>query len=99
MVEVRRLAPSPSELLSDLVQKTATLGLPDGAKMSLLTKLDAACRFIESDGAAGEVDPHLESFIRGLQHWNERGLITDEERDELIADAEAILASVAADAT
>jgi uncharacterized delta-60 repeat protein len=78
--------------VEDLVTDISELDLPNNVSSSLLGPLDSLSKQLEK--GAGSTDSalaHLETFVRQVEHWFEKGRIDEATRDDLIAAAEQMI--------
>ena len=79
----------------NLIAKVEALGLSTGAENSLTGKLEAVVKLLGIEvGQANGVVGLLEAFKTGVEHWHSRSEISEEDRDELILDADSILLEI-----
>ena len=83
------VAPSPAELLEDLVEYVIGLSLSPGTESPLLDKLSAAINVLEN-GNINSAIRKLVEFI-GLVNRRRGTQIPDEAADKLISDAQEII--------
>ena len=81
--------PDPALLLDELVREVRALELKRGDEQKLLSQLETAQRHLQR-GRVSQVDAALERFERQVKKLADKGTLSAEQRDALIAEAEAI---------
>ena len=75
----------------DLNDKVEDLDLPGGVGSSLIAKLKPALHLLgKGVGSGRALTAKLDNFIRSLSHWHNKGKLTEEAYNELMASAELI---------
>lgn len=89
------LVPSPAEALQHLLDTIGGLDLLKSVESSLTSKLEAVGVILgHSAGTDRSIIAIVDAFMRGVDRWLERGKLTAEVHDLLLADAELLKVSV-----
>ena len=81
--------PDPALLLDALVREVQALGLKRGDEQKLLSQLETAQRHLQR-GRVSQADAALGRFERQLEKLADKGTLSAEQKDALIAEAELV---------
>jgi parallel beta-helix repeat protein len=76
--------------IEQMIEDIEEMGLNKGTEKKLIAKLENAIKSIEKEKYDDAVD-HLNSFIKQVESEEEKGTLTEEQADALIADAQEII--------
>ena len=89
VVGLELTTPDPAILLNKLISDVRALGLKRGDEQKLLAQLETAQRHLQR-GRVSQADAALGRFERQVAKLADKGTLSAEQRDALIAEAEAI---------
>jgi hypothetical protein len=81
-------------LIEDTLTTLEEMGLSTGTENSLIGKLETAVKVLGTEANGNGVLALMDAFRRGILHQFDRGQLTEDQRDELLADTELIVLGI-----